>query len=134
MNYSNLEKETTKKIDILMFFSLQPIQEERNQIKDNLELTRLWGILSKWVHPESPSQVGQNDTEGKPAFLDPPPPQNLSKQEHCWLAGESIVPFYSPIPISKLILHCKILVSNSFTKQNYSPLNFSFFKYEIKVF
>lgn len=53
MNYSNLEKETTKKIDILMLFSLQPTQEKRNQIKDNLELTRLYGILSK-------SEISQN--------------------------------------------------------------------------
>jgi hypothetical protein len=30
VNYSNLEKETTKKVDILMLHSLQPIQEERN--------------------------------------------------------------------------------------------------------
>lgn len=38
MCYSNLEKETTKKIDILMLFGLELSQEKRNQIRNDLEL------------------------------------------------------------------------------------------------
>lgn len=46
MNYSNLEKETTEKIDILMLFRLQLSQEgEKNQIRDDLELRRFEGVF-----------------------------------------------------------------------------------------
>lgn len=46
MNYSNLEKETTKKIDILMLFRQQLSQEgKKNQIRDDLELTRFEGFF-----------------------------------------------------------------------------------------
>lgn len=67
-----------------MLFSLQPMQEERNQIQDNLELTRLWGILSKriilgWVSLEFLRQVGQKGTD-EPSFLDLFPSHKIQQE------------------------------------------------------
>ena len=51
MNYSNLEKETTKKIDILMLFRLQLSQDgNKNQIRDDLELIRFEAFFEMTVY------------------------------------------------------------------------------------